>query len=87
MEKRFGAILILLTDKSVVPKINSLLTESADIILGRQGMPLREKVLNIISLVIEGTTDQISALTGRIGKLKGVEVKSVLAKHKGVYNE
>ncbi len=43
---------------------------------------MRDKGVNIISLVIEGSTDQINALTGKIGRLDGAEVKSILAKYK-----
>jgi putative iron-only hydrogenase system regulator len=82
MEKRFGAILILLTNKTSVPRINALFSEYSEMILGRQGIPLRDKGINIISLVIEGSTDRINALTGKIGKLEGAEVKSILARYK-----
>jgi len=43
---------------------------------------LRDKGINMISLVVEGNTDQINALTGKIGKLEGAEVKSILTKFK-----
>ncbi|NLT24230.1 MAG: CopG family transcriptional regulator [Syntrophorhabdus sp.] len=82
MEKRFGAILILLTNKTSVPRVNTLLTEHSEIILGRQGIPIRDHGINIISLVIEGDTDRINALTGKIGKLEGVEVRSILTKYR-----
>jgi len=82
MEKRFGAILILLTNKTSVSRINELLSTYSEIILGRQGIPLRDKGINMISLLIEGATDQINALTGKIGRLDGVEVKSILSKYK-----
>lgn len=59
-----------------------LLSEYGDLILGRQGIPLRDKGINIISLVVEGSSDQINALTGKIGKLEGAEVKSILTKFK-----
>lgn len=82
IEKRFGGILILLTSKASVARINTLLSEYSEIILGRQGIPLRDKGINIITLVIEGSTDRINALTGKIGKLEGAEVKSILSKYK-----
>jgi putative iron-only hydrogenase system regulator len=82
MEKRIGSALILIEDLSIVPVINELLTKHADIIIGRQGIPFRERGFSIISLVLEGTTDEIGALTGQIGRLKGVGVKSVLTKNK-----
>ncbi len=74
--------MILLSAKTSVPKINTLLSEYGELILGRQGIPLRDKGINIISLVVEGNTDQINALTGKIGKLEGAEVKSILTKYK-----
>jgi putative iron-only hydrogenase system regulator len=65
-----------------VPRVNTLLSEYSEIILGRQGIPIRDHGINIISLVIEGDTDRINALTGKIGKLEGVEVKSILTKYR-----
>jgi putative iron-only hydrogenase system regulator len=65
-----------------VPRVNTLLSEYSEIILGRQGIPIRDHGINIISLVIEGNTDQINALTGKIGKLEGVEVRSILTKYR-----
>jgi putative iron-only hydrogenase system regulator len=65
-----------------VPRVNTLLTEHSEIILGRQGIPIRDHGINIISLVIEGDTDRINALTGKIGKLEGVEVRSILTKYR-----
>lgn len=82
MEKRLGVIAILLTDKQSVPKLNSILSDYSELILGRQGIPLHEKDIHVISIIVEGTTDQISAITGKIGKLAGAEVKSILTKYK-----
>ena len=65
-----------------MPRINTLLSEYSDLVLGRQGIPIREEGIHIISLVIEGSTDQINALTGKIGKLDGAEVKSILTKYR-----
>ncbi len=82
MEKRIGSALIMIEDLSVVPDLNQLLTRHSAIIIGRQGIPLRDKQISIISLVLEGTTDEIGALTGQIGRIRGVQVKSVLTKNK-----
>lgn len=65
-----------------MPRVNTLLSKYSEIILGRQGIPIRDHGINIISLVIEGNTDQINALTGKIGKLEGVEVRSILTKYR-----
>jgi len=81
MEKRIGAAIIVVQDKTSLPEFNSILnTHSDDIVIGRQGIPLRDRNFSIISLVLEGTTDDISSLTGKIGRLKGLQVKSVLTK-------
>jgi hypothetical protein len=52
------------------------------IVLGRLGLPLRDKGVNVISLIVEGSTDEIGALTGKAGKLPGVRVKSVLTTYR-----
>ena len=81
MEKRIWSIIILVEDRSSIPALNSLFTEYCDIILGRQGVPLHDRGISLISLVVEGTTDQIGALTGKIGRFKQVKVKSVLTSY------
>jgi putative iron-only hydrogenase system regulator len=87
MEKRIGTITILIKGKTSVPAINSLLSEYSDIILARQGLPLHHRNINVISLVIEGSVETINALTGKIGRLKNVEVKSILTKFKEEQND
>lgn len=80
MEKRIGTISIVIYDKAVASTVNNLLSEYADSILARQGLPLLDKGLHIITLVIESTSNEINALTGKLGRLENVEVKSILAK-------
>ena len=80
MEKRIGAALIIVENKESIQQLNNIISNHAEIIIGRQGIPLKEKQLNIISLVVEGTTDEIGSLTGQIGKLKGISIRSVMAK-------
>jgi len=79
MEKRLGAAIILIDANADVRRVNSLISDHSDLIIGRQGIPLRDRGLNIISLVLEGNTDEIGALTGKLGRLDGVKVKSLLA--------
>ncbi len=81
MEKRIGSIIILVEDRNSIPGLNSLFTDYCDIILGRQGVPLHDRGISLISLVVEGTTDQIGALAGKIGRFKQVKVKSVLTSY------
>ncbi len=80
MEKRIGAALILIENKDSVNKLNQLLSAHADVIVGRQGIPLKDRHVSVISLVLEGTSDELSALTGPIGKLEGVQVKTLMMK-------
>jgi putative iron-only hydrogenase system regulator len=80
MERRLGGALILVENKESVNKLNQILTTHANVIIGRQGIPLLDRGVSIISLVLQGTTDEISALTGPIGKLDGVQVKSLMMK-------
>ncbi len=79
MEKRIGTITILITDRSQSAEINSLVSDFADIVLCRQGLPFRDRAVAVISLIVEGTPDRINALTGRLGRLPGLTCKAVLA--------
>ena len=82
MEKRIGSVIILVEDRSNIPPLNQLFTEYCDIIIGRQGLPLHRRGISVISIIVEGTTDEIGALTGKIGKMKGLKVKSVLTSYR-----
>lgn len=84
MEKRIGTISIVIYDKAVAATVNKILSEYADCILARQGLPLHDKGLHIITLVIESSSNIINALTGKLGRLDNVEVKSILAKGKTI---
>ena len=80
MEKRLGVVGIVVEDNSVSDEINSLLHQYSEIIAGRMGLPYKERGVSVISLIVDGSTDMISAMTGKLGKLKGVSVKSAIAK-------
>lgn len=82
MEKRIGSVLILMRDKQAAPALNRIIAEFGEIIIGRQGLPSHYTTDAIISLVLEGTTDQIGSLTGQLGRMSGVQVKSVVLKLK-----
>ncbi len=79
MEGRIGAVIILVGEEGDIQRINQIISEHSDLILGRQGIPLRERSSSVISLVLEGDTDRMGSLTGKLGRLDGVKVKSVLA--------
>jgi len=61
--------------------MNAIASNHSEIIIGRQGLP-RSNGQSIISLVLEGTTDEIGSLTGQLGRLKGIQIKSVLLKNR-----
>ena len=79
MEKRIGALIILVQGESDIQRINAIISEHSHMILGRQGIPLRDRGTSVISLVLEGNTDMFGSLAGKLGRLQGVKVKSVLA--------
>lgn len=80
MEKKIGTISILINNRIIVEDVNNLLSGFGDIIVARHGIPLREEGIFIISLVVKSQTDTINALTGKLGRLKGVKVRSILIK-------
>jgi len=82
MEKRIGSLIILIEKPDRVPELNTLFHKHSAIILGRQGVPMHSRNIRIISLIVEGSTDEIGALSGQIGRLEGVKVKSVLTSYR-----
>ena len=80
--KRVGFVGIIITNrKKNAAKINEILGEFGDIIVGRIGLPYKERGMNVIALIVDGSTDEIGAMTGKLGMIDGVTVKSALAKH------
>jgi len=80
MCRRLGVVGIVVEDISAAEEINSILHEFAGIIIGRMGVPYRERKVSVVSIIVDGTTDEISALTGRLGRVRNVSVKTALAK-------
>ncbi len=78
LEQRVGVVGIVVEDRENARKINSILSEHNEIIVGRMGIPYRERGISVISLIIDGSTDEIGAMTGKLGSLKGVKVKTAL---------
>lgn len=78
---RIGVVGIVIEEKEAVSRINDLLHEYAHIISGRMGLPhLNGRDVNLISIVVDGTNDDIGSLTGKLGAVNGVSVKSALSK-------
>jgi putative iron-only hydrogenase system regulator len=80
MEKRVGTALILIESRENVQLLNDIISKHSQIIIGRQGLP-RSNGQSVISLVLEGTTDEIGSLTGQLGRLGGIQIKSALLKN------
>lgn len=80
MDKRIGVIAILVENSNSVNMVNSILSSYSEVIIGRMGVPYKEKKVNVISIIVDGTTDEIGAMTGKLGRLQGVTVKSALTK-------
>lgn len=81
MDKRIGVVGIVIEDReNAVGRVNGILSEYGEVIVGRMGIPYRERKLAVISIIVDGTTDQIGAMTGKLGAIAGVSVKSALTK-------
>ncbi|ADL68739.1 conserved hypothetical protein [Thermoanaerobacterium thermosaccharolyticum DSM 571] len=79
MRNRLAVIGILVLNRELTSeKVNRILSEYAHIIVGRMGIPYKERNVSIISIIVDGTTDDIGALTGKLGSIEGVKVKSAI---------
>ena len=77
--KRIAIIALVVTDREAADAINSLLHEYGEHIMGRMGLPCRERGVNLISVALDAPQDVISALAGKLGRLPGVSSKTVYA--------
>ncbi|NCA93275.1 CopG family transcriptional regulator [bacterium] len=77
--KRIGVIGIVVSgDRSVTTQLQSILSDYGDIIAGRMGVPMPDKNISAISVIVSGCNERITALTGKIGRLNNINVKSAL---------
>lgn len=81
MNTRVGVIAIVIEDSSSAPLVNDILHNFSSIIVGRMGIPYKERGISVISIIIDGTMDEISSLTGKLGNIKSVNVKSAITKN------
>lgn len=78
---RIGVIGIVVEgNREIAQEVQKILSEYSDIIVGRMGVPDKAHNISVISVIIKGTNEQISALTGKLGKLPDISVKSALTK-------
>lgn len=77
---RIAVAAVIVEDLESARAVNDVLHRFSGLIVGRLGIPYRERGVSVIAVVLDGTTDEISALTGQIGKIEGVTVKAVTSK-------
>ena len=80
MENRVAMISIVVEDYNAAESVNALLHEFGEFIIGRMGIPYRERHISLISVAIDAPGDVISSLSGKLGMLRGVSSKTVYAK-------
>ncbi len=80
MEKRLATLSIFLYTKDSVTKVNNIISEYSEIIVSRMGIPYREREVSVIVLILDGDTDVIGALSGKLGNLPGLSVKTAISK-------
>ena len=76
MESRVAVISIIVEDRKATEQLNAILHEYGDYIIGRMGIPYRERNINVISVALDAPQDTIAALSGKIGAIDGVTAKT-----------
>lgn len=79
-DKRIAVAAIVIDESSAVSEVNKVLHEYSDIIIGRMGIPYRDRGISFISVALDASPDSISSLTGRLGRIGGVSVKAAISK-------
>ncbi|MDE5729354.1 MAG: iron-only hydrogenase system regulator [Clostridia bacterium] len=79
-ENRLAVISIIVEDRVESPKINALLSEYGNFIIGRMGVPYKEKGVSVLCVAIDAPAEALNTLTGKIGMLKGVTAKTLMSK-------
>jgi len=79
-EVRLGFVGIVVEDRTQAARVNEILSHYGEIIRGRMGIPDKDTGKAVIGLIVEGTNDQLGALTGKLGNLPGVQAKSALTR-------
>ena len=77
MENKIGVIAMVIWDYDAVEKVNSVLHEFRDSVIGRMGIPYKQKNVNVISVVLDAPCEVLNSLSGKLGMIKGVTSKLV----------
>jgi putative iron-only hydrogenase system regulator len=83
VQERLAVIGIIIEDISSAEKVNDLLHEYSQYIIGRMGIPYKQRGVSVITVVLDAKDNIISALSGKLGMIKGITVKSMFAKSGG----
>jgi len=78
MEQRIALIGIIVKDLGTSVQVNAVLHDYSDKIVGRMGFPYRDRGVHIISVIMDATSNEISALAGKLGRIVGVSVKTMM---------
>ena len=81
MDTRVAVISIIVENPEAIETLNHLLHEAGQYIIGRMGLPYEKKHVNIISVIVDAPADRISALSGKLGKIKGISAKVMYSKN------
>jgi len=81
MEEKVALIGIIVEDFNMAENVNSILHSYGNIIVGRMGLPFKEKGVNVISIIVSAPSQEINALTGKLGMIKNVTAKALYAKN------
>jgi len=83
-EHRLGVVAVFIENRlEAAPRVNGVLSDHAAILVGRMGIPYRERNLSVVAVIVDGTNDEIGAMTGKLGAIPGVSVKAALRKKDG----
>ncbi len=80
METRLALISIIVENREVVERVNGLLSQFGDYIIGRMGIPYKQKSISLISVAIDAPNEIINSLTGKLGNIRGVTAKTLFNK-------
>lgn len=79
VDKRIGVAAIVVQDRlNAAPAVNRILSDYAAVIVGRMGVPYRDRGVSVMALILDGDTDTIGAMTGKLGSIAGVKSRVTL---------
>lgn len=80
-DARLGVVAIFVENREqTAPKVNQILSDFGNCIVGRMGIPYREKNISVMAVIVTGSNEEIGAMTGRLGAISGVDVRVALRK-------